>query len=725
MQKRRIMILICLVILMVSGLTAGSYAAVSDSDLYKNIDETATESGDDYFTNYRDNYQLDTEKMSFFKDPGGVIFDMFSNMIFSLQVLMAKLTISLFSFSLSSNIAATLGGFLEPFILAMRGTMWDSFAVFGIAFAAFLLLLKMAQNRTAQAMSSVVSLVLIITLAFAFYAYPMQLLSGVDTVTSGIADTVMDGPYQATVGDSGGNKDAKAEASALCWQLFVHQPWQVLEFGSVKMANRYQDDILKASPDSDQRKDKVNELAESEKLFSKSMSYQIGRLTTAIILLLFNVLLMAVLIVFAVLILGYQFLVLVYLMLGIFVFLIALIPAFGLPLIKRWGSRIICIAFTRILIVFFLSVTLVFMSVMYQFTDEYGLLATMFLILVIVAAIWFERYRLLDLFSGIRITESVPNVHRMLDQDFNAIDGSRRVLRKVSTQEMSEGTAGNMSVKNGQNDGSISSSNREGKLYAGQRPDDYTAGSGTLDLSRVNESMAVSADRMSAVSQDMSSYFHRAEELLQQQYDMSKNKSEEAAERTSKQPEYSGFVRRTDAVRTLGSGKFDDRDIASTANLIRKTEQRGGSIEELVLKNNEAKLNPQRPSELRQGTVSEVSQESIRPEAGKRKTKQSTGIQFFKESFGEEMGEDCYLATVKKYGRKFVDNFEFSAGGKASASGAEQETKEKRSTATSYAEVLRQLEQAKQMQAKSKEKRSVDQTVQKMRKNEVAENEDQ
>ncbi|WP_324825083.1 CD3337/EF1877 family mobilome membrane protein [Sinanaerobacter sp. ZZT-01] len=697
MKKRIILILTCIAILILVCSSAVIFAA--DSDLYKNIDETAAESNEDYFINYRDNYQLDTEKMSVFKNIGSVICDLFSNILFAIQVLLAKVTISLFSFSLSSNIAVMLGGFLEPFIIAMRGSMWDTFAAIGIVFAAFLLLLKMMQNRTAQAFSSMVALVFIIMLAFAFYAYPIKLLEGVDTVTSGVCETVMEGPYKETVGGKTG--EAKGKAASLCWNLLVHQPWQVLEFGSVKMAERHEAEILKLTPDSEQRKDAVEKLAKSDQLFSKSFGYQVGRLVTAIILLMFTLLLMIILMVFSVLIIGYQFLVLVYLLLGIFVFLVALLPNFGLPLVKRWGGRIISISFVRILVVFFLSMTLVFMEVIYKFSDEYGLITSIFLILVIVASIWFERFRLLNLFSSFQSNNSVQmpqSMNKALDQDFNAVNSSRQMWRKMHNQTVDEQSETRIPESTGK-----MRTETVGSRFGGVE---------TPNINRISDSMRDSSENMTTAVNDMGRYFRQAEELLQKQYEISKEKTEDNADRKQDDVEYGNFVKRTDSIRKSGGDHFDQRDVSAVAHILRSTEMQGGNIKNVVADGQaiywDKKKEVKRPTNL--GAI----REHIKSPAGNiimnEKSKEQMGIAFFKANFGDEMGEDCYEAAAKKYGKNFVDEYNFS----------NFTSKEKRDSNTkrkaSYAEVLKELEKEKRKRTAKADNST---TTQKMRKNEV------
>lgn len=659
MHKKIIIILSLLLIMIMALSTVTVYA--EDDDLYKNLEETAQESGNDYFVNYRDNYELDTEKMSFFKGDefGSVILNILTSFTFLFQKMCATLTIAVFSFSLSTNIIEVLGGFIEPFLSAMKGSLWDSLSMYAIAFAAFMLLIKMAQNKTSQALSSLIGIIMIIALAVMFYAYPIQMLRGIDSVTNGISDAVMEGPYKATVG--GSSVDAKGKASALCWNLLVHKPWQILEFGSVSTAEKYEEDILKLEPGSEKRKDLVNELAESQGLFSKSVWHQFIRLCTAIIAFFFNLILMIVLLLFSALIIGYRLLLLVYLALGIFVFLIALLPYYGLFLIRKWGMRVISISFTRIMVVFFLSITLVFMDVIYKFIDEYGLFIVLFIMIVTVAAIWFERYRLLDLFSACRTNGNQlnQNMNRSLETDYNAIENMKN-LRRKALRGMENINADGLKFKSedSQSNTQDGKEKSDSQVIRVNEKSKESTNKNYSNIKETSENLQKSAENMRTASQDMSTYFKSAEALLQKQYEYSKTKAEEGANK-KEAVEYDDFVKRTEQVRTKGIGNFDKRDLTNVANIMRSTVEQGGSISDVISDGKsiyrEKPRNLQRPESLK--SVKNNESFTDLSNNNKRKADKLRGIKYFKSNFGDEQGEEIYESLASKYGKEKLKNY--------------------------------------------------------------------
>ena len=682
-KLRGLALFLCIVILVISAGSVDGYASSAEEDLYKNVGETAQESGNDYFIKYRDNYELDTEEMSFYKDTGSVIIEMGNSFLFTMQKGIATLVISVFAFALSTDITDILSNYIQPFVDSMHQGLWSNLAVYAISLAAFVLLIKYAQNKTTQALSNFIALIMIIVLAFLFFAYPVELFEGVELVADGVSDEVLEGPYIAVAG-GGSADDVKGKASALCWDMFVHKPWQILEFGSVETAKKYELDILKHKPGSDKRLDKVEDLAESEGLFSKSQPYQFSRLVTAAILFIFNVILEFLILAFALLILGYKILLLFYMLLGIFVFIIALLPAFGFELIRRWGMRTIGVAFTRVLVTFFLSIVLIFMDVIYGFVDTYGLTIVMMLMITSIVVIWFERHRIADLFIGYRSTgEQMPyTVRQSLNTDFNALEKVHAVrqralissaMRNTAGEEGNDLTAGNYGVTgNYVRNGSVSYDKKSAVV--------------SNEIKTSAEAMSVSADKLRTVTDDMSAYFRHAEELLQKQYDYSKAKADAVAERNNAPAEYDDFVKRTEKVRSKGNGNFDSRDLTNVARIMQKTVEQGGSISDVV--SDGTSIYRKNNSVARPADVTSVRTESISVRENVPERVQTVkGMDYFKQNFGEERGEELYGKLSQKYGVETIREFSPVVQERG------LETEGKRDHKMSYAQVIKQLEQ--------------------------------
>lgn len=661
----------------------------AEDGLTPDIDEAATNSEDTNFIKYRDNYSLDTEKISFFKNPMSTTFDGAANGLFAMQKGIATVQIYLFQVALESNILELLEEFITPFIDSMRSFIFEGFSLFFISICALLLLLKLAVNRQAQALSGLLQIFLIVTLAFIFYNHPVEMMKAAGDVTEGVSAAVMEGPYNAVNGESS-DTSMEGKVSALVWNLMVHKPWQTAEFGSIEKANEYESEILELKPESDERKELVEKLAKEQGLFSKSLMDQLERIFTLLILGVMNLLIFLFLTAFCVLIVGYQFLILIYMLLGVFIFLLALIPYFGIELVKRWVLRILSACGTKILLAFFLSLLLVFMDAMYKFIDTKGLLFTLFMIIVIISMIYIKRKEFLGLFTGFQagsltVPGAYQTMNRALDKDLNMVHN----LNTIYSMRKQDGK--DAAAFSGSSQRSASGSETKTATGVGTRAAMEGMSHGRTSQDLTGEELKTAAGSIARSTQDMSRYFQKAENMLQKQYEKSKTESEEAAERKGTDPEYGEFVRRTNAVRTLGAGQFDQRDVSSLSRVLQLVEKKGGNIDN-VIAGSAAELHREvrRPANLfdRRLNSGEVAS-GIEPSGQAAAQKpQKLGVEYFKENFGEEKGEEFYTAMSRKYDTVTVDSF----------SSANQLT---------YAQVQRQLKEREKNREQKKKEQAV------------------
>ena len=676
-KGKRIVLLIVMVILTV--IIAANFAFAEDG-LYQNIGEAAANSGDENFIQYRDNYYLDTQKISFFKSPMATVFDGMANGIFAIQKGTATVQISLFQMALQSNIIDLLEELITPFIDSMRVYIFDGFSLFFISLCALLLLLKLAVNRQAQAISGLFQILIVVALAFVFYNHPVEMMKVADGVTQGISDDVLQGPYNAVNGEA---TDASMEGkvSALIWNLMVHKPWQIAEFGSVSKSKTYEASILRYEPESDQRKELVEKLASEQKLFSKSSAYQLERIMILLVVGILNLIIFIFLTAFCVLIVGYRLLLLVYMMLGNFVFLLALIPYYSIELVKRWGYRILSACGTKILLAFFLSLLLVFMDAMYKFVDQQGLLFTMFMIIVIIAMLYIKRKEILGLFTGFRagnltVPGAYQSMNRALDRDLNMVDNlnSMNNMRRSDRSDQASYSTGT-----GESQRSTIKTART-ERHAGEASFEPDTG------------MKEAAGSITRTTQDMSRYLKKAEDLLQKQYEKSKAESEESAERAGAEPKYGDFVRRTNAVRSLRAGQFDQRDISSVARILQRVEKNGGDADRVIV-GNEKELHAvevKRPASLfDRSNIQQDANSGVNEGSGQNESQKPSkrGIEFFKENFGEEKGEEFYSAMTRRYEAVTVDSF--SSSDKLTYAQVQRQLKEREKEAKQNAEPTR------------------------------------
>lgn len=697
-EKVRAFLLILTVLLLTTF--TGDFA-FADDGLYPQLDEAAENSGDENFIKYRDNYYLDSEKMGVL-DGVSAMFAGIANFLLAVQKNLAAMQITIFEISMKSNVIELLEAFVEPFITSMKVNLFDSFSLVMISICAFILLIRLAANRQAQALTGLIQAVMIIVVALLYFYQPVLVMEKTDEVTQNISDTVLQAPYEAVYGN-GASENMNGKIAALVWNIMVHKPWQLSEFGDIDTAKEYEDEILKSSPDSSERKELVKMLAKEEGLFSKLMHDQIGRVTILFFVGIFNLAIFLFLTFFCGMIMMYRALIMVYMLLGIFVFLLALLPFFGIELLKRWAGRILGACSTKILLSFLLAMILVFMEAIYGLIDTKGLLYTLFTIIVIVVAVYVKRRDIISLFYGFwEARRAVEEVQRYAGQTWRTAGktwntGWQMSDRVIGAYNRYQGAASGFSAwrSNGASaggkgepgltvwqdpgkgfsfkteqgtfygSGASGSSRTEGgkqnKTASPGTGEKYTSGGyeGT-GAGKGSDSMKEAADTIKKSTKEMSQYYKKAELLLQKQYEKSMKESQEKANRLGGAPSYGEFVRRTDAVRGLGAGLFEQRDIAATARILQRIDQKGGDMDRVIL-GSEKDLYTQvkRPENLTSRPAnSGVSRPSTAAQGPQQGTSQEKrGLEYFRSSFGEEKGEALYTNLSSKYGSDSLASF--------------------------------------------------------------------
>ena len=118
----------------------------------------------------------------------------------------------------------------------------------------------------------------------------------------------------------------------------------------------------------------------------------------------------------------------------------------------------------------------------------------------------------------------------------------------------------------------------------------------------------------------------------------------------------------TNSVRSLGAGRFDQRDISSVARILQRVEKNGGDVDHVIV-GNEQELHAgevRRPtnlfdrSNLPAGANSGTNNASEQNQSSKPSKR---GLAFFKENFGEEKGEEFFEAMTRKYDALKVSGF--------------------------------------------------------------------
>jgi hypothetical protein len=631
---------------------------------------------------YRDNYSLDTIDGSMFSlsDTFQNGLNSFANVLFQVQVVFAYMLITVFYYSFELDIYGMLSDVVNTFMNEMKTSIFDELSLIAILILGLFFIVKVIQNQKTQVWVAIIQTALIVAIALYFFSNPMQILKQVDNGSKAISKSVLAGTFKAN--NSGASPESAVMAAVdNIWSAYVHQPWEMLEFGNMDMAEREEDKILSLPPGSKERKEYIKKLAEDEKHFTPD--WGVKRLGLQIAYAIPLILIFAVIAIMCFFMISYQVLTILFTLLGAFVLVMALIPFFGMKILQNWAAKIIGFASIKVIICFCIGVMLAFMTAIFKLSDQYGWILTLLLVVIIVLSIIWKREALLELFTLIRLTPQNPSmINKQLRKDANVesrinnfmgsgMSGFRKgktgnpdekkskseskktadTSEKIKAEESSEAGDGTKKRK-AKKSVSSGDKSRSGQPYIG------SSGSSTNTDASYSGILNEMNDDQTEDNNNFRQLMKKAEEILQKQYEISKLEAENKADKLQKEPEYSSFVRKADTREALGAPKFEQREIIAVANNLQKIVDAGGSPEEL-LSRNETSKSPEAESRPKDviGLVVNGQQQSIdRGEAYKiivqDAAKEYSGE--FNKDYNKSYDDKFFEGLIQRYGQQNV-----------------------------------------------------------------------
>ena len=677
------------------------------------------ESGGGANMQYRGNYYIDCAKTSFFKNIGPSFFSLLNNLVFSAIKGLGEWNAAIIKFSLSADLFEIVDDLISPLFAAIHKYIFNGFSLTLIVLAGMYFIVLLAKQNMMGIISGIVSLVAVIALAGAFFLYPMDILTTVNNLSVELSASVLDAPYESSGGTlDTGNLSTAEKAENIVWNTLVHRPWQIIEFGDVETAERYECTILGMACDTKERQDYVQNMYEEKSLFAPTSSYQLERLSMGLLLLLFDALVFAVMSLFCILIIGYQFFAILLALLGTFIFLMALLPRYGLKLVGNWAVKILSTMAIRIVLIFFLTIIFVIMGYVYGLTGTYGVIPVLFLMVSIIAIIALKRKELLGLFSG--YDQPTGFVNKMLNADGNIIRhgvnqyqdlriaGQRKEMRNRAEQQrevrdaINAETLQNLSMRNEilRNKLATQENPADRQLSEAQLREYHEKAAANIDVQHTRDMQRAQQQEApgqpqtenaapiqvrssaraagTAASTPAAGAYTRKQreqgiELLRQSYEQSKTASEAEAQRSNQPVQYTPFVQRTNHLRAMNpDAEFDSRDVERAARIVHDTEARGGSVSELrtrmqtsqtagntdaAVKRRLSANEAQNPSTDQKSQAAPVrtTNDSHTEKHVRQEESNLKGLAYFQAHYGDEKGERFYNTMREKYGKTATD----------------------------------------------------------------------
>lgn len=537
-----------------------------------------------YITTYRTNYDLDSTAGMF-----NVIEKVTNGLaciLFAVQQGLANLLVVVFYYTFNFSFYDIFKDLINLFVGNMKTQVWDQISILIISFLGIFFFVKQLQRQVIQFWVTLLQTVLIVALALFYFSQPAVILKSLDDGTNEVSKMILAGSN-----NNGGANAAVVSASNSLWDIYVHQPWQYLEFGDKNLAQQYTDQVLSLPPGDDARRDIFDRL-ESQKLWSNMGVKRVGFEIMYLIPMLITFLILAVL---CILTIGFQALLMVLFLLGIFVLVVALIPGWGPRILQNWIQKIIATAFTKIILVFFLTVLIAFNKALFTYAQTKGWIITLLLQLIIYIVIFLKRNDLIELFVSFRQTMMNPNAFNRVIMRTGEMPGmgygygngygsnrrgySQRYMRNDYEMEYGEEEP-HYRASGGDYSG--------GRTINRERYSDSPNYYQNEELKRDDAELQTANETKSAIKHsdshqhEIKALLRRAEEVLEKQVEILRQEANAKAQRNNRSPEYDSRVTRADNRVKMGLPPFEQKDLIKTARDIQRVERMGGKAEDIV-----------------------------------------------------------------------------------------------------------------------------------------------
>ncbi|MGV8149588.1 MAG: CD3337/EF1877 family mobilome membrane protein [Alkaliphilus sp.] len=614
---------------------------------------------------YSENYSLDLEEQSTWKKVTSPMvhiragINAITEIIFLVQKMFAYLLMVIVHYAFQINMYLIFSTMIDTIIGEMRIALFDELSLIGILLLGAYYCVKIVSDQKTQIWVAIIKTVVVVALAMLFFTQSSMLLQGVDNVSNEISKSVLAGTYRAT--NPGAHPDTVVDAiKSDIWMMFVHRPWQILNFGDISLAEQHQETLLKLEAGSEERQDKANELAEDYDLFKPNIVF--FRVVFLLVYILPMLITFVVIAALALLILGYQFLTMFFFLMGIFVFIIALVPFFGTKVIEVWASKVLAYGFIKVIVSFVLALIFAFNSTLFKLIPSHGWIFVLILQTLIIAIIVWKKDTMIGLLGNIRSSVQHRNPNRLVGSgDVNIERRLNSFLKNKKRESDYDYYEFEDEYKNASRSTKKRSNAKESETWQPTIKEQASQNKQEVQDTQMVQSNETYHEKESLVqiADNMKLLSKKAEELLQMKYEEEKSEEDEKATKTGREPEYSPFVRRVNTREELGSPRFTTQEITATTNKLKATLRSGGTVEEFYSsKHKQSRDVISRPSSVDNIVIKmQLERADLDRKAAYKTVEKDSGeyAKEFNEEYGKGYSKEFFETLMRKHGRKNLE----------------------------------------------------------------------
>jgi hypothetical protein len=404
MKKLYLIFLVIIIIVFSSSSTFAKGEVDPIKEGMPGLDKVYNEefNNNDFMTDYRDNYTLDTNFGNWkIDDLIDQQIDKVNNVLFMLQKNAVDILIMLYDKALNFSAYELFDNLLENLIGGLYKSTFGTLSLILISLLSVFFMIKYFQGKQAEVWGGLLKTLLIIAIAFMYFTNPLFFAKRIEVAINeitGLVLTANEVDYSAPsyIAENRVEEEPLVQVANNLWEQYVHKPWQVAEFGNKEIADKYTEDILKLKPGSDEREDLIKVIEKESGTDTIDMlTKRLGFILIYYIPLMINILVLALM---CFLVMSLQFVVMLVFLLGAFVFLLALFPSFGSAVIKNWLSTLLSIAGFKIIMAFLLMVLLAFNDALYATAETEGWVYALIVQLAIYIVLFFFRDKIINIF---------------------------------------------------------------------------------------------------------------------------------------------------------------------------------------------------------------------------------------------------------------------------------------------------------------------------------------
>jgi hypothetical protein len=509
------------------------------------------------------------------------------------------LLIYLVILSFKIKIFDEFSGILESVMKPLKIVIFDQWLITAILIFAFWMLLSLYfTSKRTNIYKNIIAAAIIIGIALGFLNDPTFFLNKMNDMSQYMCNEIIEGSFNKNYKE-GSTDGALVTLGNQIWETMVEQPWKLLEFGSQQEAKKNMNEMLKYDPTDDERIKIVEELAETNALFTSEYSYK--RLGFVIFYAFAILPMLLVLLIIAGLNIGFQFMVMFFALWAPVVFILSIIPSFGMNTFLSWFSKEAGFFIIKIALTMFMAILFVFHNEIFNLSDKYGFILVILIQTISTIMVVLMRKKILGFATSVQYGQN--GVRRSINSKNPIVSQAKSDARNIKRAGSAVATI-------------------PGARWAANKAADIAIAPVAAVAHPVSIAVNKAYDKgvnmyeqgVSAVGDfkgNMSRQIKNrkiAKEYLWTKYDHEKSAAEQKAKVQSKKlgrevaPNYNSFVKEKMNLEKMNARVFSNREINAVAKELQHIQDHGGSVDDLfkTIKNPEQEQTKetQRPSNI-------------------------------------------------------------------------------------------------------------------------------